>query len=261
MAIEDLLLLPAQKDNRFLPRPDGIFDFVAGSAAPASGALCPETLAYQLKYQSWDGARAYNTRYEERKGRTTRRESAVLQKFLSRWPDSETVLDVPCGSGRLSHAIGAFTHTLIEMDISPGQISYGRRYGRTGTPQLWVRASALQIPLKDNSVDGAVCIRLSHHLYTQEEKEKLLSELLRVSKRFVIFYFVDGESIKNTLRRWRDRLTGASRKINWMTRREVEEIVQRSGGRVTACPASGLFQPHRYALIEKYSPDSAYFQQ
>lgn len=258
MAIEDLLLLPAQKDNRFLPRPDGIFDFIAGTAFPAVGTVCPETLAYQLKYQSWDEARKYNTRYEERKGRTTRRESAVLQKLLRRRPDSQTVLDVPCGSGRLSHAIAGFADTLIEMDLSAGQISYGRRYGRTGTPQLWVRASALQIPLKDNSVDGAVCIRLSHHLYAREEKEKLLSELLRVSRRFVIFYFVDGASVKHMLRRWRDRLSGTSRKVNWMTRREVEEIAQRLGGRVTACPASGLFQPHRYALIEKNGTDSTF---
>lgn len=41
-------------------------------------------------------------------------------------------------------------------------------------------------PLRDGSVDGTVCVRLSHRLPTAAERERLLTELLRVSRRFVI---------------------------------------------------------------------------
>ena len=53
---------------------------------------------------------------------------------------------------------------LIEADIAVGQVLYGKRHCELDTPQVWMTASAFHIPLADNSVDGAVCCRLCHHL-------------------------------------------------------------------------------------------------
>jgi SAM-dependent methyltransferase len=181
----------------------------------------------------------------------TRRESAVVQKLLARCAPSATVLDLPCGGGRLSPAIGRFAQTLIEMDLSPGQLLYGLRYGRSNVPQIWVRGSALDVPLKDRSVDVSVCVRLSHHLYLREERERLLAELLRVTRQFAIFYFVDGDALRNRLRRWRNRHNSTVRKVNWMTRSELNALLPQLGGRMVACSSAGWFGPHRYALIQK----------
>lgn len=251
MNIEKLMILPNGKTLNELTGADDIIDCIAVDPAGTDGNDCPDTLAYRKKYQSAEDAFAYNNRYAEKKSRTTRRETAILQKLLNRHAASSTVLDLPCGGGRLSPAMDQFTRTLIEMDLSPGQLLHGKNRCDPESSRIWIRASGLRIPLKSNSIDGAVCIRLSHHLYQPEEREKLISELLRVAKRFVIFYFVDADSPKYRLRRWRNRIRGASQKVNWMSRRELDTISQKFGGRVTACPAAGPFQPHRYALIEK----------
>lgn len=248
---EEMLLFPQGKDEKDFLRKDGIWDFIGGEPDSGMPAIGPETSKYQGKYQSVVSAESYNVGYQRRKQKRTQKETAILRSLLAGYAPAETVLDMPSGGGRLSPVIGEFVQAIIEMDISLGQLLYVRENSRTGVPQLCVRASGFQIPLKDGSVDGSVCIRLSHHLYSLDEKEKLLSELLRVSRRFVIFSFVDGNSLKFTLRRWRHKMAGAPFKTTSITIGELKEISKRHGGDVIACPAIGPFQAHRYALIVK----------
>jgi lauroyl/myristoyl acyltransferase len=112
-------------------------------------------------------------------------------------------------------------------------------------------ASAFHIPLRDASVDGTICVRLSHHLPTAAERERLLRELLRVSRRFVIMTFFDHYSLKNMLRRLRRPLDGQPPKMT-MTMARVAELARQHGARlVTAPPLSRLGSGHRYALIFK----------
>ena len=249
--IEEVLLFPQGKGKRDFLRSDGIWDFIGGETDAGMSQMEPETSKYQGKYQSIANAQSYNIGYKERKQKRTQKEIAILSKLLAGHAPAETVLDMPCGGGRLSPVISEFARSIIEMDLALGQLLYGRETCRISSPQIWIRASGFQIPLKDNSVDGSVCIRLSHHLYSLEEKEKLLSELLRVARRFVIFSFVDSNSLKYTLRRWRHRIAGTPLKTNSVSIRELKEISKRHGGDMSACPAIGPFQAHRYALIVK----------
>jgi ubiquinone/menaquinone biosynthesis C-methylase UbiE len=249
--IEEVLLFPQGKGKRDFLRLDGIWDFIGGEADAGMPATGPETAKYQGKYQSVRSAKSYNVGYQQRKQKRTQKETAILRSLLAGHAPAETVLDMPSGGGRLSPVIGEFSQAIIEMDISLGQLLYVRENCGLNVPQLCIRASGFQIPLKDGSVDGSVCIRLSHHLYSLEEKEKLLSELLRVARRFVIFSFVDSNSLKYTLRRWRHRIAGTPLKTNSISIRELKDISKRHGGDVVACPAIGPFQAHRYALIVK----------
>lgn len=244
------LLHPAKQSKKYTGS-DGFIDFLDEGICAAHGGFTPETVEYQGKYQSPSAAQAYNRRYRQKRVKTTQRESVILRKLLSKYGGSETVLDLPCGGGRLSPVIGEFTRTILEMDLAPGQLLYGLKNCRIRARQIWMRASAFDIPLENGSVDGTVCIRLSHHLYTLEEKEKLLSELLRVARRFVVFYFVDSNAPKYKSREWRAGITGDLFKKNSMTVQELSRMAEKLGGKLVSCPAAGFLQPHRYALIEK----------
>jgi ubiquinone/menaquinone biosynthesis C-methylase UbiE len=114
-------------------------------------------------------------------------------------------------------------------------------------PQIWMTASAFKIPLRDDSVDAAVCIRLSHHLPTSKQREDLLAELLRVARRYVVMTFFDYHSIKNILRRLRH-----SRPKLTMTLSQVSSIAGRHGAKLAACPRLSIIgSGHRYALLVK----------
>lgn len=213
----------------------------------------PTRTSYQQEYQQVDAATEYNTKYEREmlKRWSTRREYQLLNRLLASQPRSRTLLELPCGGGRLSSAMAPYTDLLIESDVALGQLQYGRAHSDSQTPQLWLTASALRIPFRDASLDGVVCIRLCHHLPHPTERERLVAELLRVARRFVIVTFFDFHSPKNMLRRVRRPFDGKRPKYT-MTRDEVRHIAASQGARVAACPAlSWLGSGHRYALLVK----------
>lgn len=207
---------------------------------------------YQTWYQDLERARRYNEEYRERptKRWSTNREYALLQDLLGSQPRSEFLLDLPSGGGRLSGQLARHTELLVEADIGFGQLLYGReQYTGDGSDRIWMTASAFHIPLQDRSVDGVVCCRLCHHLPTVAERERLVAELLRVARRFVIMTFFDYHSLKNTLRRARRPLDGKAPKMT-MTVDRVRELARANGAELVAQPAlSRLFSGHRYALM------------
>jgi len=213
----------------------------------------PTRASYQKEYQQVEAAAEYNLKYERHllKRMSTRREFQLLHRLLGSQPRSHTLLELPCGGGRLSPAMAKFADLLIEADVAVGQVQYGRQNSRSETPQVWMTASALSIPFREAAVDGVVCIRLCHHLHQPEERQQLLGELLRVARRFVIMTFFDFHSLKNLLHRARRRFSGKRPKYT-MTVSEVREIAQRHGAKLAACPAlSPIGSGHRYALLVK----------
>lgn len=212
-----------------------------------------QSTGYQGEYQRVDRAAAYNLSYRQRllKRRSTQREFKLIKQHITRVGPSRVILDLPCGGSRLTPAFADSAALVIEADIAHGQVVYGRTESLVATPRVWMTASAFHIPLRDDSVDGTVCVRLSHHLPTAAERERLLTELLRVSRRFVIMTFFDHHSLKNLLRRLRRPFDRQPPKLT-MTAKRVAELAKVRGARLIAAPPlSRIGSGHRYALIVK----------
>ena len=209
--------------------------------------------AYQEKYHALGDAAQYNADYRERflKRMSTRREYQLLQRLLRSQGRSRRILELPCGGGRLSPQIAPHADLLVEADIAEGQVLYGKKNVASDTPRIWMTASAFHIPFQDGSFDGTVCIRLCHHLPTAGERERLIKELFRVSKRFVILTFFDHYSLKNWLRRIRRPFNRKPPKAT-MTVGEVRKLARDNGAELVACPSlAALSSGHRYALMVK----------
>lgn len=235
---------PASPEELLRARPES----ASGDRLDAGAATSAD---YQTWYQDLEEARSYNEAYRDRptKRWSTQREYALLQRLLESQPRSQVLLDLPSGGGRLSPRLSPHTDLLVEADIGFGQLLYGREQHAGEDERVWMTASAFHIPFRDRSVDGVVCCRLCHHLPTAAERERLLTELLRVSQRFVIMTFFDHHSMKNHLRRLRRPLDGKPPKMT-MTVDRVREVAREHGAELVAQPAlSHLFSGHRYALM------------
>lgn len=209
--------------------------------------------AYSRNYQRDQAAATYNVKYRSHwtKRMSTRREFRLLDKLLGSQGRSKALLDLPCGGGRLSPSMAPHADLLIETDVALGQVRYLREHGRVATEQAWMIASGFRIPLRDASVDGAVCVRLTHHLPKEAERQHLVRELLRVSRRFVIVTFFDYHSMKNTFRRLSRPFNRKSPKST-MKKEELQRLAEECGARLVAYPAlSLLWSGHRYALMVK----------
>ena len=222
--------------------------FSDGSEDPPEAAG-GSTGAYERRYQELERARSYNLKYEREilKRLSTRREHRLLGRLLGRAGRSATLLEIPCGGGRISAQLSGAADILIHADIGLGQVLFAQSRAKPDLPRVWMTASALHIPLRDGAVDGAVCVRLSHHLASADQRERLLMELLRVTRRYVIFTFFDHRAIKNRLRQWR----GKRSKLT-MTVAQVSALAAADDARLAACPwISRLASGHRYALLLK----------
>lgn len=211
--------------------------------------------AYARQYEDADEAARYNAMYDSRASKrvTTRRESRLIQRHFRSQPPCGTVLDLPCGGGRLTRAIleAAPEATVLEADIGLGQVKYARDQGLGGDRQFFMTASGFHIPIRDGGVDAVVCCRLLHHLPAAEEQERLIAEVLRVARRFAVVTFFDFYSVKNTLRRLRAPFNRKPPKITMKPDR-LREMAGMHGADVAAMPhlfyvSSG----HRYALLVK----------
>jgi SAM-dependent methyltransferase len=234
---------------------DGVarLELRGGSESWGAPQAAEQGTAYQDEFQDVERAAEYNLQFRCKplKLGVTPRESLLIRRYVRRVGRSRAILEIPCGGGRLTPAFADATELVIEADIAIGQVRYGRQASRVDVPRVWMTASAFHIPLRRDSVDGVVCVRLSHHLPTPAERERLFAELLRVSRRFAIVTFFDRNSLKHLTWRLRHPFSRKARKPALSTR-EVATLARAHGGRLVAtAPLSWLGSGHRYALILK----------
>lgn len=160
--------------------------------APADGS----------RYERPGKSAAYATRNRSRH----HRELALLDAV---WPgaEGETVLDVPCGAGRLLPFLQARGCGVVWADASVAMIATARD-GAGGAAPHAVRADAGALPFADGSVDGVVMFRFLHHLPAAAARAAL-AEAARVARRHVTVSFFHPCSVHGLSRLIRARLRGA----------------------------------------------------
>jgi SAM-dependent methyltransferase len=131
---------------------------------------------------------------------TSWREQRCLIRALIDAGSPSSLLDLPCGTGRFWRAAAkADVETLIAADGSPGmlEVAAANRVSES-IPQRLLETSAFAIDLPDNSVAAVACLRFLHHLSGADDRQTLLRELTRVSRRhIVVSLWVDGNYAGN----------------------------------------------------------------
>src|SRR5688572_24549104 len=237
------------------PIEDGVPRLAITGASESWGVsqAAEQSTDYQSEFEDVASAADYNEQFRRKplKLGVTGRERRLIRRFLKPLGHSKAILEIPCGGGRLTPGFADLADVVIEADVAIGQVAYGRAHARLPAPCVWMTASAFHIPLRDRSVDGAVCVRLSHHLPTSAERERLFGEFLRISRRFVLVTFFDRHSLKNLTYRLRHPLRGGPPKLT-MTRGEVEALARADGAKLArVAPLSRIGSGHRYALVLK----------
>lgn len=199
-----------------------------------------------------DHALSYSTKYERHwhKRLSTRRETRLLTDLLDRIGSQQTVLDVPCGAGRLTPTIAPYAGHLFEADFSGEMLSICRSL--TGLPdRSFGRVNALELPFGDGLFDLVVSIRLCHHIGDEGDRLRYFRELLRVSRGHVLATFFEFDSVKNRLRRLRTRLLGRSPKRT-LRLAQVAAVAAEAGFAVRDWRMiSSVMSGHRFVLLSK----------
>ncbi len=132
-----------------------------------------------------------------RRGHDPRLVAGILRRHLG---GDASVLDVPCGTGRLREAIEAEGRHWVGLDVSPSMLAAAEVDGH---PLLCGDVEALPFP--ENTFDAVVCCRLLHHLGDEALLRRTIAELVRVSRDLVVASFWDAGSLPARHRRLRPR--------------------------------------------------------
>jgi len=143
------------------------------------------------KYETPERAAHYRRKYKQSWLRrlSSRRELGLVLKALSRLGHLETVLDCPCGAGRL-------------LPLLPGKVYAADaavtmvREAREEVSARFLVAAAQSLPFADNTFDAIVCHRLLHHFTDAGVRRSILKELARVARRGVVISFTDATTRK-----------------------------------------------------------------
>ncbi len=105
--------------------------------------------------------------------------------FLIKNENLKNVLDIPCGTGRITGVLAELKLNIIASDISKEMIDVAqRRLSHFSTIHYEIR-NIKDTQFDSNIFDCITCIRLLHHLGS-EDRICILSELARVTKKYLI---------------------------------------------------------------------------
>lgn len=198
-----------------------------------------------MKRDRWRDARVAGE-YEARRFKTVlarwkhRRDEELVLALLARSGPHASVLDLPCGTGRLFPALARAAPLVLGADLALEMMQAGRA-ARPAVRVPMFQADALRLPLADRSVDALVSLRFLFH-FEREERVAMLAEFARVARRAVLVQVRLGASAKHHLRGLRARFGLARRFRPAQGRAELAAELAAAGLElVELAPLSRLF--------------------
>lgn len=171
----------------------------------------------RIAYRDYKIADAYDKkRFHSIKGKVTDYlEKSAIEKALNGIPipAASRILDLPCGTGRISALLAKKGHMIIGGDISPAMIDNANKNMQTlgfrGETEFRV-IDAENIDFSNNYFDIVLSLRFFGHT-PPDVRMKVLHEFKRVGKKYFIVAYYIKNSLQEILRR-KDRL---AREVPW----------------------------------------------
>jgi SAM-dependent methyltransferase len=122
------------------------------------------------------------------------REQQLLRNCLAFIETPRSVIDIGCGPGRFWPVLAqSGADRLFGLDVSAAMLNYAKHNSPDGNRFLACAGSVTDLPLKDDSFDCVVAMRLLHHFGEADGRQRAISELRRVAaSNVVVSLWVDG---------------------------------------------------------------------
>jgi len=128
-----------------------------------------------------------------------RREKACILECLNSIPSGSRVLDLPCGTGRMTRILVSRGYKVTAADVSEAMLDHARenfdvlrrqQAGKAPQVQFEIR-DVLATGFNDNQFEGISCIRLFHHFDEADTRRRALKELRRICSGSIVVTFLN----------------------------------------------------------------------
>jgi ubiquinone/menaquinone biosynthesis C-methylase UbiE len=146
----------------------------------------------RAKFDSAQAAATYRSKFEGT--RKDRWERECLRRGLEGVPPGSHVLDLPCGTGRMTTLLLELGHRVTAADFSEHMLAQARaRFAAepppAGAALRFVHADVMATPFRDGEFDAVACNRLFHHFFEPATRRRALTELARISRGPIVVSF------------------------------------------------------------------------
>jgi 2-polyprenyl-3-methyl-5-hydroxy-6-metoxy-1,4-benzoquinol methylase len=153
------------------------------------------------KVYSPERAARYSQAKQESQARH-RRECSLLERAVRDVQRPATLLDLPCGDGRMSVHLARLGFEVTAADVSPAMVELARqRVQREGLSISVAEEDLEHSSYRDQQFDLVVCFRLFHHFQAADLRQRMAEQICRLASRTVVVSYLDRRSIASRRRR------------------------------------------------------------
>lgn len=204
-----------------------------------------------------DMDQAYTDRYmsdqklqaDPRIRRVHEAEVALVKRYAAALPAGASVVDVPCGNGRLAeHVAERRDLRLVCFDYNAAMIHSMRAAGRDALLPRCARADILHLPLPDRAAHLLLTIRLLHHIPDDATRIAMLAEMRRVAAGPILTTFWNS----HCWRHLKKRLRGKAVKLYPISPARFTRCCREAGLRVERLiPVHRWIDKHTLAVLHR----------
>jgi ubiquinone/menaquinone biosynthesis C-methylase UbiE len=163
------------------------------------------------------------------------------------------VLDVPSGAGRFLGTLAQGSRRVIEIDVAFEILEFAReKASRARANACVLQGDASRLPLTDGAVDCVFSNRLLHHILGPAERQAILREFHRVSRRWTVVSFFNYKGLAR-VRGFLKKLKGRAPPYEKQpTLEQFTAEAAQAGFRVLSIVPTGLpWVSQKYFVLEK----------
>jgi ubiquinone/menaquinone biosynthesis C-methylase UbiE len=150
-------------------------------------------------------------RYLNRNPRRHRSELALVKRAFAGIPVPSSVLDIPCGAGRMTVLLAKNGYQCVGAEISNVMIDTAKeKITEAGLTCDVHKIDIEDMDYPDRNFDTVLCFRLFHHFPTPVIRKKVVNELCRVAKHNVAISYLSPLSYTSIKRNIRQKIFGQS---------------------------------------------------
>ena len=199
---------PLSQPSKDAGRELALFDPAPSSAESESHQLA------RARFGRKSLAEKYPSEYST--GWRDRREKACIVECLSAIPAGSKVLDLPCGTGRLTKLLVERGYHVTAGDASPAMLARATENYAGYRSERGAQAPDVEFSVRDvlstgfatDEFDGISCIRLFHHFSEAETRRKALRELRRICRGPIVVTFLNSFALDRATAWLKARIRG-----------------------------------------------------
>ncbi len=166
---------------------------------PRQAIVSSETDSFRFRVKhTREEAEAYTRRDASKHAAELR----MIRRALPLLSHCKTFLDAPCGAGRATILLARAGYDVTAIDLGEGALAVSREQAvEAGVTARFEQAEIQQMPFADRQFDAVLCFRLYHHFPQDHLRMRVIKELCRVSRRYVLMSYLNPYAYTSLRRR------------------------------------------------------------